>query len=206
MPTERTHTLLSFSSCLLVPMLLLLTGCGNKQTKDPTFSTSGSRPADQRAEQRLATNQQLKGEANANTKQPLYQRLGGDAGLHAITDDWLARALADPRVNWNRTAVTTGGFMGMHKKSVEWKPTPANLQQLKLHMIQFLALATGGPTAYTGKNMTNAHHGMKITNPEFDAAIGDMKATLDKLQTPIPEQKELLAILESTRPQVVEVR
>ena len=72
--------------------------------------------------------------------------------------------------------------------------------------MQFLALATGGPATYTGKDMTEAHHGMKISNPEFDAAIGDMKATLDKLQIGVDEQKDLLAILESTRPQVVEVR
>lgn len=154
----------------------------------------------------MAAHQQLKGEASAATKQSLYERLGGDAGLHTIADDWVARALADPRVNFDRHAVTTGGFMGVHAKSAAWNPTPENLQQLKLHVVQFLALATGGPTAYSGENMTDAHKGMKIANPEFDAAVGDMKATLDKLQVGIPEQKELLAILESTRPQVVEVR
>jgi len=47
---------------------------------------------------------------------------------------------------------------------------------------------------------------MNITNPEFDATIGDLKATLDKLQIPNREQKELLAIVESTRPQIVTVR
>jgi hemoglobin len=47
---------------------------------------------------------------------------------------------------------------------------------------------------------------MKITNAEFDAAVGDLKATLDKFQVPTDEQKELLAIVESTRPQVVEER
>ena len=47
---------------------------------------------------------------------------------------------------------------------------------------------------------------MRITNPEFDAAVGDLKATLDKLQIPNTEQKELLAIVESTRPQIVTVR
>jgi hypothetical protein len=33
-----------------------------------------------------------------------------------------------------------------------------------------------------------------------------MKATLDKLRIGVAEQKELLAIIESTRPQVVEKR
>jgi len=54
--------------------------------------------------------------------------------------------------------------------------------------------------------MKDAHKGMKITNAEFDAAVGDLKATLDKMQLPNDDQKELLAIIESTRPQVVEQR
>jgi truncated hemoglobin YjbI len=47
---------------------------------------------------------------------------------------------------------------------------------------------------------------MRITNPEFDAVIGDLKATLDKLKIPSREQKELLAIVESTRLQIVTER
>ena len=57
----------------------------------------------------------------------------------------------------------------------------------------------------------NAHHdgGRTIAPPsaaEFDAAVGDLKATMDKLGVANPEQKELLAIIESTRPQITEKR
>ena len=54
--------------------------------------------------------------------------------------------------------------------------------------------------------MQGAHAEMHISNPEFDAAVGDMKATLDKLHIGDREQKELLAIIESTRQQIVEER
>ena len=54
--------------------------------------------------------------------------------------------------------------------------------------------------------MKQVHAGMHISNPEFDAAVGDLKATLDKFHTPIEDQKELLAIIESTRLQVAEER
>ena len=37
----------------------------------------------------------------------------------------------------------------------------------------------------------------------FDATIGDLKATLDHLNIPNPEQKDLLSIFESTRSQIV---
>jgi hemoglobin len=116
------------------------------------------------------------------------------------------RALADPRVNWERKGVTRGGFSIHRNESVEWKATEENQKNLKLHLVQFFALATGGPTKYEGKEMKPSHSGMHITNDEFDAAVGDLKATLDKLRIPNQDQKELLAIIETTRPQVVEER
>jgi hypothetical protein len=40
----------------------------------------------------------------------------------------------------------------------------------------------------------------------FDAAVGDLKVSLDRLQIANIEQKELLAIIESTRPEIVHER
>ena len=73
-------------------------------------------------------------------------------------------------------------------------------------MAEFLALATGGPAQYTGKPIEATHADMHISNPEFDAVVGDLKASLDVLKIPNKEQKELLAIVESTRPQIVTKR
>jgi len=66
------------------------------------------------------------------------------------------------------------------------------------------ALATGGPSQYTGKDMRSAHENLHITNPEFDAGIGDLKARLDKLQIANQEQNESLSTVESTRKQMFE--
>lgn len=49
-------------------------------------------------------------------------------------------------------------------------------------------------------DMRQAHERMQITNAEFDAAVGDLKASLDAVRIPTEEQKELLSIVESTRP------
>ena len=54
--------------------------------------------------------------------------------------------------------------------------------------------------------MKAAHKGLHITNAEFDASVGDLKTTLDKRGVAVDDQKELLAIIESTRPQIVEQR
>jgi hemoglobin len=185
-------------------------GCGSPEKKDRDFHTSGSREADQRAEQRMVKEEQLKGGKDSpldpNAKKTLYERLGGDEGLTSLVDDFVNRALADPRVNWERKGVKHGGIVGIGADSSEWSASPDKVKTLKLHMVQFLALATGGPSKYEGKEMKSAHTGMKITNAEFDASIGDMKATLDAKGVATDEQKELLAILESTRPQVVSER
>jgi hemoglobin len=145
--------------------------------------------------------------AQATNKQSLYDRLGGQAGISNLVADFTQRVMDDPRVNWTRQGVSRGGiaFLGSKSEPV-WNPTPENIQRLNKHIAEFLALATGGPAQYTGKQIEPVHANMHISNPEFDAAVGDLKASLDLLKIPNKEQKELLAIVESTRPQIVTKR
>ena len=220
----RTRGSALLAVCVLA---LALAGCHTKPTaQHKDFFTSGSKEADQRASQRMAKSEQLEGSgegagekgkkkasksggtnqaAVAENKLSLYDRLGSEKGLTAIVDDFTPRLLQDPRVNWQRQNVKHGLLTG-NKTTVEWTNSPANVAALKKHLVQFLTSATGGPAHYEGKEMKAAHSDMGITNPEFDAAVGDIKASLDKLQVPNKEQKELLAIIESTRPQVVTKR
>lgn len=221
-------TLLFISAAVAVT-----TGCGTAKQKEKNkeFFTSGSREADQRASQRMAKAEQLTGSgegageknvkkaekvkddkideasgAQAKDKLSLFDRLGGEPGISKITDDFLTRAVKDPRVNWERKGVKQGGFSIHHNKPVSWSATSENVGSLKKHLAQFFALATGGPARYDGKDVKSSHAALHITNSEFDAAVGDLKASLDKLQLPNREQKELLAIVESTRPQIVTER
>lgn len=212
-------------------------GTSKSAKKKDEFFTSGSREADQRASQRMAKAEQLAGSgegsgekgtkkavvakvdserqvtngvdkaAQAIGKLALFDRLGGEAGLTAIVDDFTPRVLQDPRVNWGRKDVK-GKFsvFGQKNDSIPWEADERNVKTLKKHLVQFLALATGGPAKYEGKEMKSTHAGMRITNPEFDATLGDLKASLDRLQIPNKEQKELLSIIESTRPQIVTER
>ncbi len=222
----RTFTFLQFI------VLAALIGCGTAKTakKRDDFFTSGSRAADQRATQRMAKEEQLSGagegtaEKGAKKAEPtaqggtgegkpaqvegklaLFDRLGAEKGLTAIIEDFIPRVLQDPRVNWERKGVTRHRLF-RPDQSVAWDPSAENVANLKKHFVQFMALATGGPAQYDGKEIKPVHAGMHISNPEFEAAIGDLKASLDKLQVPNKEQKELLAIIESTRPQIVTER
>ena len=144
--------------------------------------------------------------AKAEGKLALFYRLGGDVGISNIVTDFVPRALNDPRVNWERKGVKQGGFSIHAGRSVTWNASPENVAMLNRHLIEFLGLATGGPAHYTGKEIQSAHADMHISNPEFDAVVGDLKVSLDRLQVPNLEQKDLLAIIESTRPEIVTER
>jgi hemoglobin len=210
-----------------------LVGCGGTKpaAQNREFFTSGSKEADQRASQRMAKQEQLTGSgedsgekgvkkaakgggetpgatggAKATGKTSLFDRLGGQPGISNIVADFMPRALQDPRVNWQRKGVTQGGFSFHSGRPVTWQDTPEHVGLLQTHLVEFIALATGGPAHYEGKEMKSVHANMHISNPEFDAAVGDLKASLDKLQVPNKEQKELLSIIESTRPLVVTER
>src|ERR1700761_3783530 len=154
-------------ACLFSALLIIaVAGCGStQQKKDKDFFTSGSPEADQRADQRMAQQQQLTGNSNnggqktttnnaniATEKRSLYESLGGADGINAIVDDFVNRALADPRVNWDRIGIKRGGFSLHRDDSVTWDSNAGNVKIMKMHIAQFLALSTGGPTTYTGKD------------------------------------------------------
>jgi hemoglobin len=215
------HTFILFGWIFCAASAVAFTGCGEEgqQNSNKQFFTSGNREADQRADQRMAQSQELTGESTnsegqvtksqavlAEAKKPLYDRLGGSVGIKLIVDDAVPRLLADPRVNLQRVGIKRGGFSIHHNQLMEWDASPDNIAALKLHLEEFISLSTGGPTKYTGEDLKQSSLNMHYTNDNFDAAMGDLKATLDKLQIANPEQKELLAVMETTRGQVVQDR
>jgi len=133
-----------------------------------------------------------KKEAPAKEK-TLYERLGGEDAIKAVVDDFVGRAAANPKVNFTRKGTPA-----------EWKPTPEGVDHLKKKLVELVGAVTGGPQKYSGRGMKEVHKGMMITQDEFDALAGDLKASLDKFKVPAKEQDELLIIVGSTAPDIVE--
>ena len=198
-PTMRTQQKRNNAVLLLLGPLVLgfLVGCASAEKNDVV---SGSPAADQRASEIVSD--KGKGKRNegrgGTNDMTLYERLSAEPGIKKIVDDFINRVLEDPRVNWSRKGVEKGGLL-RRDKSVEWPATPENVARLKTHFVQFISVASGGPAEYTGKQIEPAHADMQIIEPEFDAVIGDLKATLDHLKIPPDVQKDLIAIFESTR-------
>jgi hemoglobin len=133
---------------------------------------------------------EMKGQASAKT---LYERLGGEPAIVAVVDDFVGRAASDPKVNFTRKGTAS-----------EWNPSPENVALLKKHLVQFISMATGGPSKYEGRPMKPVHAGMGITDAEFGALAGDLIASLDKFKVPQKEKDELIGIVASTKKEIVE--
>jgi hemoglobin len=123
----------------------------------------------------------------------LYERLGGEAAIKAVVDDFVGRAAANPKVNFTRKGTPS-----------EWKVTDESLARLKKHLVQFISMATGGPNKYEGRAMKPVHAGMAITEAEFGALAADLIASLDKFRVPQKEKDELITIVASTKKDIVE--
>ena len=131
--------------------------------------------------------------AAAPAQATLYDRLGGEAAIRSVVDTLVAHAASDEELNFTRAGTANA-----------WQATPENVDTLKTRLVQFVASATGGPQQYTGQDMLSAHRGMQITNEEFDRLGGHLQMALRSHNVPEDLQAELMQIVESTRPQIVD--
>ena len=126
-------------------------------------------------------------------KPTLWQRLGGELSVTLIAEDWVNRALNDPRINFTRRG--SGG---------EWAANPENVSKLKKQFVFMLSSITGGSLKYEGKSLKEAHAKMKITDVEFDALLFNLSAALDKFFVSPAEKDELVKAINMTRKDIVD--
>jgi hemoglobin len=119
----------------------------------------------------------------------LYERLGGVYAIAAVVDDFIDRVMddarlnANPKVNEAHHRVSRAGFKYLVTEMVCW--------------------ATGGPQRYSGRSMRDSHAHLDITEGEWRAFLDDLHQTFEKFQLPAAERQELLAIVESTKSDIV---
>jgi hemoglobin len=125
--------------------------------------------------------------AAAAPQKSLYERLGGLEAITAVVDEFIKILGADERLN---------------KKFAK---SGMNGPRVRLHVIEQVCEATGGPCKYTGLSMKKAHKNMKVTEGEFNAGVEDLVKALDKFNVPAAEKNELLGILGPLAKDIVEV-
>lgn len=119
----------------------------------------------------------------------LYERLGGVYSIATVVDDFADRIMEEPKLNSNPLV-----------DEAHHRGSRAGFKYLVTEMVCW---ATGEPQQYTGRSMSDSHAHLNITSPEWTVFLADFQQTLDKFKVPAPEQRELFAIVESTRKDIV---
>jgi hemoglobin len=116
----------------------------------------------------------------------LYERLGGVERISKLAMDIVALHYNNPLI----------------KTRFEQVKDRAKLEQ---NLIDFVCAGTGGPQAYTGKDVLAAHKHMNIDERELVSAIDDVMAAMTKNGYAQAEKSDILAILYSLKGDVVRV-
>ncbi|MDP9792639.1 hemoglobin [Catenuloplanes nepalensis] len=116
----------------------------------------------------------------------LYESIGGEPAVRAAVDEFYRRVVNDPDL--------AGYFAGV------------DLARLKAHQRAFIAAAVGGPAAYHGRSMSDAHAGLGITGPAFDAVVAHLAGTLSGLGVPAQEITRIAGALAPLRADIVDDR
>lgn len=121
----------------------------------------------------------------SETKTPdaMYQSIGGDAGLTELVDVFYERLWADPELKHY--------FDGIDRA------------ELKRHQRMFLTYVLGGPDAFEGRPLPEAHRGLNITNEAFDSVAHHLQLSLEELDVERPLMAIIAGFVEGARPQVV---
>ncbi len=118
----------------------------------------------------------------------LYDRLGGYDAVSAVVDDFAAKLFNDP--------VVGARFFGMSDDSRE------GFRQKNKNLV---CAATGGPRKIISRSAATTHGGLGIKASEFAIVAQHLVDTLNKFNVPEKEHNELMAIIASLRPDIVEI-
>jgi hemoglobin len=120
------------------------------------------------------------------TPPSLYDRLGGKAAIQKVVDDFVTNVVADPSIAPRFTKLNND-----------------QVAKLKIHLVDQICEATGGPCKYAGRDMKTTHKGMNITTAEFNATGGALAKALDKNSVPATEKSELLTAIGGMQADIV---
>jgi len=127
--------------------------------------------------------------AKSYSQESLYKRLGGYDAIAAVTDDFIGRLAADKDIS--------RFFVGLSDDSKT---------KVRQHIVDFLCAKSGGPCAYTGRTMKDAHKGLKITENDWNISARLLGETLKKFNVPKKETDEVFAFVTTLKNDIVEVK
>lgn len=127
--------------------------------------------------------------AEAQPDKSLYDRLGGVYPISVVVDTFIDLLFVNDVLNANPAI----------KAARERVPAAG----LKYHVTAFVCQQTGGPCKYTGRGMKESHVHLNISAKEWEAMLADLRRVMNNYGVPAKEQAELVAIVESTKKDIV---
>ena len=117
------------------------------------------------------------------TRTSLYERLGGEEGLSAITRRFYGRVLADP---------TLAPFF-----------TSTAMEPLHRMQREFFSAVLDGPVTYTGVPLREAHAKRGITSKDFHRFLRHLVETLEELEASDADIRDVIERIETYHDEVV---
>ncbi|MDP9275094.1 MAG: group 1 truncated hemoglobin [Chloroflexota bacterium] len=113
----------------------------------------------------------------------LYERLGGIFAVAAVVDYFSDQLLKNPKIVDANPALKEWHTVKFHER----------MQGLKFLRTLWVASVAGGPFKYTGEDLRDAHHDLRITPGVFDEVVAELGKALDHFKVPQREKTEVLA-------------
>jgi len=118
-----------------------------------------------------------------------YDRLGGVNPISVVVDSFIELLFLNDVLNANPAI----------KAARDRVPAAA----LKYQVTALVCQQTGGPCKYTGRGMKESHTHLNINEKEWQAMLADFRRVMTNYGVPAQEQSELVAIVESTKKDIV---
>lgn len=135
------------------------------------------------------THQKSAADQPVQSTQTLYERVGGVNNIAVLIDDVIDRSYVDPVFSANPH---------IHKAHLRFPK-----EVYKFNATALACQVMGGPQKYTGRTLKEAHQHLHISEKEWNALITIFRDSMNSYKVPQREQGEIIAILESTKGQVI---
>lgn len=119
----------------------------------------------------------------------LYERVGGIDNIAVLVADVIERAYINPVFAANPR---------IHEAHMRFPK-----EVYKFNATALACQVMGGPQVYTGRSLKDAHGHLNVTEKEWQELIRIFRDSMNSFNVPDTEQGEIIAIIESTKGQII---